>query len=126
MGWFVAARVVQGAAGGFGITVSRASVGDLFEERALARMYAILTMALVLGTALAPWVGGLITRYAGWQSAFVLAGRSRRRHRRRLRRVAAGDAPPNADSRTASPCCGANRAPCWRVRCSWATCCRRR
>jgi MFS transporter, DHA1 family, multidrug resistance protein len=71
MSWFVAARVVQGAAGGFGITVSRASVGDLFEERALARMYAILTMALVLGTALAPWVGGLITRYAGWQSAFV-------------------------------------------------------
>lgn len=71
MGWFVAARVVQGAAGGFGITVSRASVGDLFEERALARMYAILTMALVLGTALAPWVGGLIARYAGWQSGFV-------------------------------------------------------
>ena len=71
MGWFVAARVVQGAAGGFGITVSRASVGDLFEERALARMYAILTMALVLGTALAPWIGGLITRYAGWQTAFI-------------------------------------------------------
>lgn len=71
MSWFVAARVMQGAAGGFGITVSRASVGDLFEERALARMYAILTMALVLGTALAPWVGGLITRYADWQSAFV-------------------------------------------------------
>jgi DHA1 family bicyclomycin/chloramphenicol resistance-like MFS transporter len=71
MGWFVAARILQGAAGGFGITVSRASVGDLFEERALARMYAILTMALVLGTALAPWVGGLITRHAGWQSGFL-------------------------------------------------------
>src|ERR1044072_5110187 len=54
MGWFVAARILQGAAGGFGITVSRASVGDLFEERLLARMYAILTMALVLGTARAP------------------------------------------------------------------------
>ena len=71
MGWFVAARILQGAAGGFGITVSRASVGDLFEERALARMYAILTMALVLGTALAPWVGGLITRYLGWQTSFI-------------------------------------------------------
>ena len=72
MGWFVAARVVQGATGGAGITVSRASVGDLFEERELARMYAILTMALVIGTALAPYAGGLITRYAGWQSAFLL------------------------------------------------------
>lgn len=74
MGWFVAARVVQGAAGGFGITVSRACVGDLFEERALARMYAILTMALVLGTALAPWFGGLIARFAGWQSGFLGLG----------------------------------------------------
>ena len=72
MGWLVVARIVQGATGGAGITVSRASVGDLFEERELARMYAILTMALVMGTALAPYAGGLITRYAGWQSAFLL------------------------------------------------------
>jgi DHA1 family bicyclomycin/chloramphenicol resistance-like MFS transporter len=64
MSWFIAARILQGAAGGFGITVSRASVGDLFEEKELARMYAILTMALVLGTALAPYAGGLITRRA--------------------------------------------------------------
>jgi DHA1 family bicyclomycin/chloramphenicol resistance-like MFS transporter len=71
MSWFVAARILQGAAGGFGITVSRASVGDLFEERELARMYAILTMALVLGTALAPYAGGLITRYVGWREAFI-------------------------------------------------------
>src|SRR5262245_56170407 len=71
MSWLVAARIVQGAAGGTGITVSRASVSDLFEERELARMYAILTMALVMGTALAPYAGGLITRYAGWQSGFL-------------------------------------------------------
>lgn len=71
MGWFVAARLLQGAAGGFGITVSRASVGDLFEDHELARMYAILTMALVVGTATAPWAGGVVTRFAGWQSAFI-------------------------------------------------------
>ena len=72
MGWLVAARLMQGATGGAGITVSRASVGDLFEERELARMYAILTMALVTGTALAPYAGGLITRYVGWQSGFLM------------------------------------------------------
>lgn len=72
MGWFVLARIAQGAAGGAGITVSRASVGDLFHERELARMYAILTMALVLGTALAPYAGGLITRYTGWRSGFLM------------------------------------------------------
>jgi DHA1 family bicyclomycin/chloramphenicol resistance-like MFS transporter len=71
MAWFVAARILQGAAGGFGITVARASVGDLFEERELARMYAILTMALVLGSALAPLGGGLMTRYADWHSGFL-------------------------------------------------------
>ena len=72
MAWFVAARIVQGIAGGVGITVSRASVGDLFEERELARMYAILTMALVPAAALAPYAGGLLTRYVGWQSGFLL------------------------------------------------------
>ena len=72
MGWFVIARVVQGATGGVGITVSRASVGDLFEEHELARMYAVLTMALVLGTSLAPFVGGVITRHIGWQFGFLL------------------------------------------------------
>src|SRR4051812_18752461 len=71
MGWFVAARILQGAAGGFGITVARASVGDLFEERELARMYAILTMALVVGSALAPLAGGLMTSYADWHSGFL-------------------------------------------------------
>jgi DHA1 family bicyclomycin/chloramphenicol resistance-like MFS transporter len=72
MGWFVAARMLQGAAGGFGITVSRASVGDLFEETEMARMYAILTMALVLGTALAPFAGEVFTRFAGWRPMFIV------------------------------------------------------
>jgi DHA1 family bicyclomycin/chloramphenicol resistance-like MFS transporter len=72
MGWFVLARIAQGAAGGAGITASRASVGDLFHERELARMYAILTMALVLGTSLAPYAGGLIAHYTGWRSGFLM------------------------------------------------------
>ncbi len=72
MGLFVVARVIQGAAGGAGITVSRASVGDLFEERELARMYAILTMALVLGTSLSPLAGGIVTRHIGWHAGFLM------------------------------------------------------
>jgi DHA1 family bicyclomycin/chloramphenicol resistance-like MFS transporter len=75
MALFVIARVLQGAAGGAGITVSRATVGDLFEERELARMYAILTMAMVLGTSLSPYVGGLLTRLLDWHAGFlILAG----------------------------------------------------
>jgi DHA1 family bicyclomycin/chloramphenicol resistance-like MFS transporter len=72
MPWFVAARVFQGVAGGFGITVSRACVGDLFEERQLARMYAVLTMALVVGSALGPLAGEVIAERLGWQMGFAL------------------------------------------------------
>jgi len=72
MSWFVAARVLQGVAGGFGITVSRACVGDLFEERELARMYAILTMALVVGSALGPLAGEEVAHSLGWRAGFVL------------------------------------------------------
>jgi len=72
MTWFVAARVLQGAAGGFGITVSRACVGDLFEESKLARMYAVLTMALVVGSALGPLAGEEVAHSLGWQAGFVL------------------------------------------------------
>ncbi|NOS31045.1 MFS transporter, partial [Staphylococcus aureus] len=48
--WVVAGRVVQaiGAAGTF--TVSRAIVGDLFEDVQLARRIATLTMVTVIGT----------------------------------------------------------------------------
>ena len=83
---------MQGATGGAGITVSRASVGDLFEERELARMYAILTMALVMGTALAPYAGGLITPLRRLAVGLPAAGGWRRRDHSRLLRVAAGNA----------------------------------
>jgi predicted MFS family arabinose efflux permease len=35
-------------------------------------MYAMLTMALVPVSALAPYAGGLPTRYLGWQYGFVV------------------------------------------------------
>jgi MFS transporter, DHA1 family, multidrug resistance protein len=72
---FVLARVVQGVGGGVGITVARASVGDVFKGGELARMYAILTLPMVLGTSLAPYAGGVITAMWDWKvGLLVLTG----------------------------------------------------
>lgn len=71
LGWLVAARVFQGIGSAAGITVARAIVGDLYNGRELARRIAQLTMAMVLGTALAPWVGGQLVGAFGWRALFV-------------------------------------------------------
>jgi MFS transporter, DHA1 family, multidrug resistance protein len=72
MGWLVAARIVQGAGGAAGITVSRATVSDLYRDHDLSRKIAMLTMSMVIGTGAAPYVGGVIAQTAGWRAAFWL------------------------------------------------------
>jgi MFS transporter, DHA1 family, multidrug resistance protein len=72
LGSWVFARIVQGVGGGVGITVARASVGDVFQGRELARMYAILTLPLVLGTSLSPYLGGVVTATWGWKTGLLV------------------------------------------------------
>jgi DHA1 family bicyclomycin/chloramphenicol resistance-like MFS transporter len=72
LGTLVAARLVQGFGAGAGITVARATVGDLYEGPELARKIALLTMAMVLGTVLSPWFGGVLAEAFGWRSGFLL------------------------------------------------------
>jgi MFS transporter, DHA1 family, multidrug resistance protein len=72
MEWLVVARIVQGAGGAVGITVSRATVSDLYRDHDLSRKIATLTMSMVIGTAAAPYVGGIIAQSAGWRAAFWL------------------------------------------------------
>lgn len=74
LSWVVFARVVQGLGSAAGITVARATVGDLYEGPELARKIALLTMAMVLGTALSPYVGGELVARFGWQSGFAVLG----------------------------------------------------
>lgn len=69
--WLVGARIFQGIGAAAGITVARAIVGDLYSGRELARRLAQLTMAMVLATALAPWVGGILVGAFGWRALFA-------------------------------------------------------
>lgn len=72
----VIARAIQGAGGAVGITVARATVGDLYQGPPLSRALATLTMAMVIGSATAPYLGGLIAQSLGWRAGFwfLLAG----------------------------------------------------
>ena len=70
----IAARFLQGAAGGAGIVIARAVARDLYSGVALARFFALLM--LVNGTApvLAPVLGGQLLRLGSWRISFwVLA-----------------------------------------------------
>ncbi|MCB1623366.1 MAG: multidrug effflux MFS transporter [Pseudomonadales bacterium] len=67
---FIVARFVQGIGAATGVTVSRATVGDLFAGSELARKIATLTMAMVTGTAMSPYLGGLIAENLGWRNGF--------------------------------------------------------
>lgn len=72
----VIARAIQGAGGAVGITVARATVGDLYQGPALSRAIATLTMSMIIGSATAPYLGGLIAQSLGWRAGFwfLLAG----------------------------------------------------
>src|ERR1700716_660848 len=66
----IAARFLQGAAGGAGIVIARAVARDLYSGVALARFFALLM--LVHGTApvLAPVIGGQLLSVGSWLTSF--------------------------------------------------------
>jgi DHA1 family bicyclomycin/chloramphenicol resistance-like MFS transporter len=67
-------RFVQGAAGGFGIAVSRAVARDLHAGDALARFLSTLMLVNGLAPILAPVVGAQVLRFTSWRGVFwVLA-----------------------------------------------------
>jgi MFS transporter, DHA1 family, multidrug resistance protein len=67
-------RFVQGAAGGFGIAVSRAVARDLHSGDALARFLSTLMLVNGLAPILAPVVGAQVLRFTSWRGVFwVLA-----------------------------------------------------
>ncbi len=71
IGTLVGGRVVQAIGAAVTLAVARAVVGDLYRDWRLARALANLTMAMMLGTAIAPYVGGQITVRLGWHGTFT-------------------------------------------------------
>ena len=71
----VAARLVQGLAGGVGIVIAQAAGRDVYEGGALIRFYGRLTVIGGLAAVAGPLLGGALTTIMEWRGLFlVLAG----------------------------------------------------
>ncbi len=67
----VAARLVQGFAGGAALVVALAVVRDLYSGRAAARLLSRLTIVSGLAPILAPPLGAQLLRLTSWRGVFV-------------------------------------------------------
>jgi DHA1 family bicyclomycin/chloramphenicol resistance-like MFS transporter len=72
LGWLIAGRALQAFGTATGIVTARAIVSDLYPLERMAKVLASLTMVAVLGNALAPVLGGLITAAFGWRAIFAV------------------------------------------------------
>lgn len=68
----IIARAIQAAGSAATTTVSRAILGDIYSDWRLARALATLTLVMMMGTAIAPWLGGVLTERFEWHAPFLL------------------------------------------------------
>ena len=68
----VFARALQALGCAASATVARAVLGDLFPDWRLARALATMTLVMMSGTAISPYLGGLITETLGWHAPLAL------------------------------------------------------
>ena len=67
----IAGRALQAFGTATGLVTARAIVADLYPAERMAKTLASLTMVAVMGNALAPVIGGLITVALGWRAIFA-------------------------------------------------------
>ena len=70
----VAGRIVQAVGAGAATTISRAIAADIFAGADLVRVFAYLTMAIVIGPMLAPLFAGVMADQLGWPSIMLALG----------------------------------------------------
>lgn len=71
----IAARLLQGLAGGVGIVIAQAAGRDVYEGGPLIRFYGRLTVMGGLAAVAGPLLGGALTAFMDWRGLFlVLAG----------------------------------------------------
>ncbi|MGW2094604.1 multidrug effflux MFS transporter [Promicromonospora sukumoe] len=68
----IAARLVQGLAGGAGIVIAQAAGRDVFSGGALIRFYGRLTVTGGLAAIVGPLLGGQLSAVTDWRGLFVL------------------------------------------------------
>ncbi|MFT5115677.1 MAG: DHA1 family bicyclomycin/chloramphenicol resistance-like MFS transporter [Parasphingorhabdus sp.] len=70
--WLLAGRFIQGAGGAVGITLTRASVRDVYGMNKSASIIAYITMAMVVAPMIGPILGGYLTELSNWRYIFLL------------------------------------------------------
>lgn len=70
----IVARMLQGFMGAAEAVVGLAIFRDLFDEKQQVRALAIFGMAIALGPAVAPIIGGYVHVYLGWRANFYFIG----------------------------------------------------
>ena len=70
MGVFVAARIVEGAAGGMDSVIALSSIAKIFPEEQRSRILALLSTMWVVPAVIGPAAGALIAQTIGWRWAF--------------------------------------------------------
>jgi MFS transporter, DHA1 family, multidrug resistance protein len=72
IGFFIAARFIQGFAASSGIVLSRAIVRDVYSGRELTKFFALLMLINNLAPILAPVFGGGVLAFTDWKGIFVV------------------------------------------------------
>jgi DHA1 family bicyclomycin/chloramphenicol resistance-like MFS transporter len=67
----IAARLVQGLAGGVGIVIAQAAGRDIYSGGALIRFYGRLTVVGGFAAIVGPLLGGLLNTFTDWRGLFV-------------------------------------------------------
>lgn len=67
----IAARLVQGLAGGVGIVIANAAGRDVYSGSHLIRFYARLTVAGGLAAIVGPLLGGFLSSFTDWRGLFL-------------------------------------------------------
>lgn len=72
MPWVIAARVVQGVAGGLMIPLSLALIFEVYPKGQRGKITGLWGMAVMLAPAVGPVVGGLLLQFFNWHALFVM------------------------------------------------------
>jgi DHA1 family bicyclomycin/chloramphenicol resistance-like MFS transporter len=70
--WVIASRFLQGFSAAFVSVPARAILGDVFEGDEFKKQFNYASISFALGPILAPFVGGYMQHYFGWQANFMV------------------------------------------------------
>lgn len=69
--WLIVLRVFQGICAGFFGVTGRAILADVFEGKELNKHFATMGLVWAMGPIIAPFIGGHLQTWFGWQSVFI-------------------------------------------------------